>query len=67
MLNGAIELYRDARTNDDLRAPLRALEMIGKHVDAQAFKDRVEVPQVGHTAILEECIAAAERLRKRLN
>jgi len=67
VLSQAIKLYEMAWERSDLRTALRALEMIGKHVDVQAFKERVEVEKVDHAAILEERIAAAEKLRKRLN
>ena len=61
------KLYEEAWERSDLRTALRALEVVGKHVGVQAFKERVEVGAVDHAAILEERIAAAEKLRKRLN
>lgn len=57
VLSNAVGLYRESRTNGNLRNALTALTLIGKHVNVQAFKDRVDVSKVDHAAILEELIA----------
>jgi len=67
VLSQAVKIYEGAWAKNDFKAALRALEMIGKHVDVQAFNQRVELEPVDHAEILTKQIAAAERLRKRLN
>ncbi|RLA58379.1 MAG: hypothetical protein DRR04_11090, partial [Gammaproteobacteria bacterium] len=48
------ETERYELCNTDLRAALRALEMIGKHIAVQAFSQKVEVT---HTHHLEQLLA----------
>lgn len=41
VLKEAADVYQTARTSDKLPEALRALEIVGKHVDVQAFKERI--------------------------
>lgn len=42
VLKEAREVYMAAKDGGQLPAALRALEIVGKHVDVQAFRDRVD-------------------------
>ena len=67
VLSQAVQVFEEAQKGDDPKLALETLKVIGKHVDVQAFKERVEVNTIDHAAILEERIAAADKLRKQLN
>lgn len=43
VLNEAADVYRAARDGDKLTEALRALDIVGKHVNVQAFKDNLGV------------------------
>jgi len=64
VLNEAAGVYRAARSDDKLPEALRALEIIGKHVDVQAFKERVEH---GADANLASILASARTRAASIN
>lgn len=42
VLQEAVSVYREARQEGDRSAALKSLDLVGKHVDVAAFKERVE-------------------------
>lgn len=42
VLKEAADVYREAREEEDRPAALKALDLVGKHVDVSAFKEHVE-------------------------
>jgi len=42
VLSEAVLVYRDARTEKDHTAALKSLDLIGKHVDVGAYRERIE-------------------------
>ena len=43
VLEQAADVYNEARTENDRTSALKALDICGKHVDVQAFKERAEI------------------------
>lgn len=43
VLEQAVDVYRAARDMDKLSEALKSLDIVGKHVDVQAFKEQMDV------------------------
>lgn len=61
VLNQAVELYRDAKTEKAHSAAKGVLELIGKHVDVQAFRDQVQ-----HSGLIEYKNLSDEEIAARI-
>lgn len=53
VLNQAVDLYKECRDESDRTQANKALDTIGKHVEVQAWKDKVETHHSGSIGIGE--------------
>lgn len=67
VLEQAADVYRVAREADKLPEALKSLELVGKHVDVGAFKERVEHTGKDGQSLGDEFVSAAMRVRERLD
>ena len=67
VLSEAVSVYREARSEGDRSAALKSLDLVGKHVDIAAFKDRIEhTGKDGGAIQIEQVTADAHAFTRRL-